>query len=285
MGLRVAILGNIRKAEVEPVAREVRALVERVADVVVYDLYQEEDLTNVSADVAIVLGGDGAILRSAHQMGTNQIPVVGVNLGKLGFLAEFSPQEFPRVFEQLLEGAYSVVEHLMLSCELRRGERTLCRSLSLNEVIIQSGPPFRMIEIALSIDGEHVATFAGDGLIVATPVGSTAHSLAAGGPILRQDIAAVVITPLCPHTLTARPLVDGANRLYELTVLPSVLPSTAYLVVDGIEFGQVGPEDRVEVRQAPVRFKLVQLRGSSYYRRLRDKLGWGDDPRKENAPR
>lgn len=283
--MRVVILANIRKAEVEPVAHEIRSLVERHADVVVFDLLQEVDLGDVTADVAIVLGGDGAILRAAHQMGSNQLPVVGVNLGKLGFLAEFSPDEFPSVLQHLVEGRYSVVEHLMLRCELHRGDTVVCQSLSLNEVIVQAGPPFRMIEVALRIDGEHVATFAGDGLIVATPVGSTAHSLAAGGPILRQDIDAVVVTPLCPHTLTARPLVDAADRVFTLTVSPAVLPWSAHLVVDGINIGEVRPEERVVVRRAPERFRLLQLPDSSYYRRLREKLGWGGDPRKDNNRR
>ncbi len=279
--VQVVILGNVHKSRVQPAAEHVRRVVQRYAELVAYDLKQEMDLSTVRADLVIVLGGDGAILRAAHQMGTNQMPVMGVNLGKLGFLAEVAPEEFETVFRTVLDGNYQVLDHLMLLCRLRTAE-TACRAelLSLNEVVVQAGPPFRMVEVELSIDGEQVASFAGDGLILATPVGSTAHSLAAGGPILRQDIAAVVITPLCPHTLTARPLVDAAERLYTLTVRPSVLPSSAFLVVDGIQVAQVGPGDVIEVRAAPVRFRLIQLRGRSYYRRLREKLGWGGDPRR-----
>jgi NAD+ kinase len=146
--------------------------------------------------------------------------------------------------------------------------------LGLNEVVIQTGPPYHMLDIELSIDGERVTTYSADGLIVATPVGSTAHSLAAGGPIVRQDLSVFVITPICPHTLTNRPLVDSAEKTYELVVHQS----GSTLVVDGQIQIPLASGDRVTVRAAPVTFGLVKLPGHSTYRRLREKLSWGGQP-------
>jgi len=274
--LRVMILGNSHRLPVLSMARRVRAAVEALAEVVVYDLEQSQDLTDVEADLAVVLGGDGAILRAARQMGLQQRPVLGVNLGKLGFLAEVAPAEFEACFRAVVEGRYDVVEHLMFHCRLQTLDGELLHeALGLNEVVVQSGPPFRMINVRLYVDQEHVATCSGDGLIVATAVGSTAHSLAAGGPILRQDLDAFVITPICPHALTMRPLVDTADHTYRLRLEQPTQHASAHLVVDGQVVGEVTPECEVLVTRAPVRFRLVRLEGRTYYRRLRERLGWG----------
>ena len=274
--LRVMILGNSRRLQLRPTAERVRRVVAELADLVVFDLEQTQDLSEVDADLAVVLGGDGAILRAARNMGLNQRPVVGVNLGKLGFLAEVGPDEFDECFRQIVAGQFDVVDHLMFRCTLQESDgRTRHECLGLNEVVVQAGPPFRMINVDLYVDREHVATCSGDGLIVATAVGSTAHSLAAGGPILRQDLDAFVITPICPHALTMRPLVDSADHVYRLRLGPSTQPSSAHLVVDGQVLGELSPDGEVTVTRAPVRFRLVRLPGRTYYRRLRDKLGWG----------
>jgi NAD+ kinase len=287
--LRFFILGNGRRPRIQSAATELADLIRPRAEVVVTDLRQERDLSGLEADMAIVLGGDGAILRAARQLGYRQVPALGVNLGKLGFLAEVAPNEFPVSFEQILAGQYQVVEHLMFECSLdgaasglpgangpkrsRATSRNASQSrtmLGLNEVVIQTGPPYHMQDIDLFIDGEQVTTYSADGLIIATPVGSTAHSLAAGGPIVRQDLSAFVITPICPHTLTNRPVVDSADKTYQLVVHGK----GANLVVDGQIQIPLGAGDRVTVRAAPVTFGLVKIPGHSYYRRLRDKLGW-----------
>ncbi len=275
--LRVMILGNSRRLPLRPTAEHVRRVVAELAEVVVFDLEQAQDLSGVAADLAVVLGGDGAILRAARQMGLNQRPVLGVNLGKLGFLAEVSPDEFEPCFRQIVAGQYDVVEHLMFRCRLVRADGSVAQEcLGLNEVVVQTGPPFRMINVNLYVDQEHVATCSGDGLIVATAVGSTAHSLAAGGPILRQDLDAFVITPICPHALTMRPLVDSADHVYRLRLEQrSGQSASAHLVVDGQVVAELEQGAEVTVTRAPVRFRLVRLPGRTYYRRLRDKLGWG----------
>ena len=271
--LRLFLLGNGYKPRVQAESENVRRIIGNRAEIVAIDLKQEQDLSDCAADVAIVLGGDGAILRAARQMGYRQAAVLGVNLGKLGFLAEVAPRDFPTAFENVLARKYQVIEHVMFECT---ADPPLAgpKLLGLNDVVIQTGPPFQMLDIELTIDGESVTTYSADGLIMATPVGSTAHNLAAGGPIVRQDLSAFVITPICPHTLTNRPLVDSAHKTYEL----NVRQPGATLVVDGQLQRPLSAGQRVLVRAAPITFRLVKIPGHSYYRRLREKLTWGGQP-------
>lgn len=273
--MRVIVLGFGGRPGVAEEARRLRPVIERYATVVACDLTGQMDLSGLEAEMAVVLGGDGSILRAAHQMGHRQLPVLGVNLGRLGFLADLSPDELPGVLDELARKglAGQVIEHLMFDCQVVRDGRVLVSCLGLNEVTVQTGPAFKMIELDLYVDGELVTTYSCDGLIVATPVGSTAHSLSAGGPILRKDLQAFVISPISPHTLTNRPVVDSAERTYELAVVRAE-PGTA-VVADGRVLTPVLPRDRVRVRKADVRFKMVAVPGHSYYRTLREKLGWG----------
>jgi NAD+ kinase len=220
-----------------------------------------------------VLGGDGSILRSAHRMGTNQRPVVGINLGKLGFLADLTLDEFERELPTIVAFKYPVVEHLMFDCTIFRGEQAVCEQLGLNEVTVVAGTPFAILDVDLYVDGELVTTYSSDGLIISTPIGSTAHNLSAGGPILRQDLQAFVISPISPHTLTNRPVVDSADRVFEL-VVPHPHDGTSVLV-DGRMLTKLEPGDRVRIVRADPRFKLMKVGSRSYYRTLREKLGWG----------
>jgi len=273
--MRVMLLGFGKREGVLDEAQRLRPMVERYAQVVASDFTGQADLSEVAADLVIVLGGDGSILRAAHQMGQNQIPVLAVNLGRLGFLADLAPDELPNILELIaakgLEGR--VIEHLMFDSHVYRGDVVIASQLGLNEVAVQTGPAFTIVDIDLYIDSEWVTTYSGDGLILSTPVGSTAHSLSAGGPILRKDLQAVVISPISAHTLTNRPVVDSAERVYELVVARSE-PGTA-AIVDGRVLCTLEVDDRVRVRKAGVRFKMVAAPHHSYYRTLREKLGWG----------
>ena len=217
-GHRVVLLGFGERPEVLREADRLRPLIEYHARIVASDFIGRADLSGVEADVAIVLGGDGSILRAAHQMGPRQLPVIGVNLGRLGFLADLSPRELPEVLRDFCAGRLSVEEHLMFECQVLRAEQVHCQQLGLNEVAVQTGPPFAIMDVDLYVDSELVTTYSCDGLIVSTPVGSTAHSLSAGGPILRKDLEAFVILPISPHTLTNRPVVDSSQRVYELEI-------------------------------------------------------------------
>ncbi len=229
------------------------------------------------ADIAITMGGDGTILRTARLMEHNQTPVLGVNLGKLGFLADINPEQLESAIEQVLEGKYRLVDHIMFQSTLLAADGTETSRLGLNETAILAGEPFSMIKAQLRVDGDLAATYSCDGLLVSTPVGSTAHNLAVGGPILRKDLAAFCVSPINPHTLTVRPVVDTADRIFELTVAePNVGTS---LMVDGQVVSQLKPGDRVRVTKSEAVFQLIEITGHTYYRTLREKLGWGKGPR------
>jgi NAD+ kinase len=216
------------------------------------------------ADLVVVLGGDGSILRTARWMGYDQVPVLGVNLGALGFLADFSRQEVEQALDEIAAGRFRLVEHLLLECEVLRGGRALQRELGLNEVAILAGPPFSMIEIQLHVDGELATTYRADGLILSTPVGSTAYNLSAGGPIVRKDLDAFVFTPLNPHTLTN---------------------AGSACMVDGRVITPLAAGDSIRIRRAAPRFALVETQNHGYYRTLREKLAWGGMRADGGSPR
>jgi NAD+ kinase len=270
---RVFVLGSSQKPNVLAESQRLRPEIERHAAIVVWDLDGAVDLSQYEADAAIVLGGDGSIMRAAGQMGYRQAPILGVNLGRLGFLADLSPEELLAVLPKLSSGKLRVVEHLMFECRVFRQGKLLHEQLGLNDVVIHAGEPFHLIEVQLYVDSELVTTYSSDGLIVSTPVGSTAYNLSAGGPILRKDLQAFVISPINPHTLTNRPVVDSAERVYELEVpQPNIGTS---VVVDGNSLSVMLPGDRVRISRAAPTFKLVEVPGHSYYGTLREKLSWG----------
>jgi NAD+ kinase len=282
--MRILILGNAGRPGVSEEVARLLPFLRQHCDVVLVDLNQEQDLSRYPADLTLVLGGDGAILRAARQMGYRQTPVLGVNLGRLGFLADLSPDEMCEVFPRVVRGEYRITEHLMFECVIESPTGEQRTVLGLNEIALLSGPPFHVIALDLIVDGEVVSGYSGDGLILSTPVGSTAHSLSAGGPILGQELSAFVITPICPHTLTNRPVVDSADKVYTIAVRRLLPSSSPVLVIDGQEQGRLTTEHRVTVRKAPVSFRLVKVPGHSYYQTLRDKLRWGAPPNYRSEP-
>ncbi len=277
--MQLFLLGNGNKPGVSDIARQLLPWLRSQAEVVVVDLHQEVDLTQHYADLVLVLGGDGSILRAVRQMGYHQRPTLGINLGKLGFLAEVNLDELQSVLPAVLQGQCTVTKHLMMECLVESRDHPdveLQRRLVLNEVIVFADPPLELVEISLQIDGEAVTTFAGDGMILSTPIGSTGHNLSAGGPILHQDLQAVVMTPMCAHTLTHRPLIDRADRAYVIR-----LPQThgrGMVIVDGQDRLPLTSAEQVRIEQAPVRFERVRPANRSYYRTLQDKLRWGAPP-------
>lgn len=267
------MLGSGERPSVLPEAARLRPILEQVGDLVLADFEFREDLSSIQADLAVVLGGDGSILRAAYQMRANQIPVLGVNLGKLGFLADLSPADLVANLPEVCAGKFHIAEHLMFHASVRRSGRLIHERIGLNETSILGGPPFSILNIELYVDAELATTYSCDGLIVSTPVGSTAHNLSAGGPILRKNLQAFVISPISPHTLTVRPVVDTADHVYEMVVRePNEATS---VVVDGQVLCRLTPEDRVRVERAGPTFKMIEIHGHGYYRTLREKLGWG----------
>jgi NAD+ kinase len=279
--MRIFVLGNGQKPGVRAEAERLLPFLREHCEIVLVDLDQEADLSGLVADLTLVLGGDGAILRAARQMGYHQVPVLGVNLGKLGFLADVRPDELRACFPCVVRRDFRVTQHLMFECVVEEpgGRRTF---LGLNEIAIQTGPPFHMIDLELIVDNEGVARYSGDGLIVSTPIGSTAHSLSAGGPILGQELSAFVITPICPHSLTSRPVVDSADKIYTIAIRRGA--DGAALVIDGQETVPMTAEQQVTIRRAPVTFGLVKVPGRSYYQTLREKLLWGTPPSYRDEP-
>ncbi len=273
VSLRVVIVGPSGLTNVEKESQRMALLLaERGYDVSCRLGFSDKG-ESVQSDLVIVLGGDGSILRTARWMGYSQTPVLGVNLGRLGFLAGCSQEEVPEVFDEIAAGRFHLVDHLMFECEVFRAGQSIHHELGLNETSIVAGQPFSMIEIGLHVDGKLATTYRGDGLIVSTPVGSTAYNLSAGGPIVRKDLDAFIFTPLNPHTLTNRTVIDSAAREYELLIAHPNQGSAC--VVDGQVVTALLAGDRVLVRRAASRFSLIETRHHGYYRTLRDKLAWG----------
>ncbi|MGL6196693.1 MAG: NAD(+)/NADH kinase [Thermoguttaceae bacterium] len=277
--MRVIIMGAGDRPGVLDAFGRLKPELEKHVDIVETDFNWTKDITNVEADIVIVFGGDGSVLRSVNKMQYRQLPVLAVNFGTLGFHSNFHVENLIETLEELNNlgpNNLPIKKHLMLKCEIKRKkhndvpqveEKCLC----LNEVITLSGEGlFSIVNIALSVDSLPVTTFRCDGLIISTPVGSTGHNLSAGGPILRKDIDAVVITPINPHALSYRPVVDSADRTYELNVVEKV----GSVLVDGALLTSVGPEDRIIVSRAEVVFKKIETPGHEFYTTLRDKLGW-----------
>lgn len=277
--LRVLVIARDQSHHVQSTWEALRNELSQRSRIEIVDALTTDDQipSGTPIDLAVVLGGDGAILRACRSFGHQQIPILGVNLGRLGFLADLSPEEFMELTPELEDRKYDIVAHLMFECVHQHADGTQETYLGLNETAILAAASLKLIDVDLRINGELVTTFSGDGLIISTPVGSTAHNLSAGGPILRQDLSAFVVTPICPHTLTVRPIIDRADAEYELASPQA--PEGVMLVVDGQIKVPFCSGDRVIVRQAPVRFQLVRLHGHSFYGTLHRKLGWHGQPR------
>jgi NAD+ kinase len=272
--MKVVLLGNGTKQGVREALEKLRPEIKRRAAIIGEDFTGKEDFSQIHADFAIVFGGDGSILRAASQMGSNQIPVLAVHLGTLSFLSTIQVEELIPLLDRCDLQKLPVIKHLLLRCELFRGgkdkqSRPDLSLLALNEVVIHGHRTSHILSAELHIDNELVTTYRGDGLILSTPVGSTARNLSAGGPIIRKDIDAVVISPISPHTLSNRPLVDSPDRFFEIRVHQS-----AALILDGVEAAQIGSGDSVCVSRASQTFKTLDIPGFCYYKALRTKLGW-----------
>jgi NAD+ kinase len=276
--LRVVVLGHGGRPSVQEASRQ---LVQAIAAhpglaVAGLDLTSDSDLSTLDADVALVLGGDGTVLHTARRMRDRPTPALGINLGRLGFLADLTPPTFIDRLPDLAARRFTVDNLMTLACLLTPRNGPVRAFRGLNDVVLRAAPPFHLIEVGLAIDGESVMTYRADGLIVATPIGSTAHSLSAGGPILPPDSHSFVITPICAHTLTQRPLVDATHKVYDLT--PLVEGVSSFLVIDGQVQIPLRAGDRVSIRRGQTPFPMVRLPGYSFYRTLREKLGWGSFP-------
>jgi NAD+ kinase len=272
MKKKLIILGYPDKSGLEDTAGRLRAVLSKDFEIVGEDLTRSVNLEKTEADLAVVIGGDGSILATARRMRSRQIPILGVNKGKFGFLAAFSEADMANIQEHLTNGNAVISERMMLRCELLRNGVCIQESLAPNDVVV-GRTQARMIRIKLYIDGEYAATHFSDGLVVATPTGSTAYSLSAGGPIIEPGIRAFLLTPICPHTLTNRPLVVSSERTIEIEQTQATPP--AAVTIDGQVRYPLELGDRVRVTRSPYFFKLIVVKGRSYIETLRQKFDWG----------
>ena len=224
-----------------------------------------------TADLLLCFGGDGTILHAAKDALPYDIPVLGVNMGSVGFMAELEHGELDQL-ARLVEGKYTIEHRMMLDVAVRRGREVLYRDLALNDAVVTKGAVARVIDLSVRGDGVHVYEFSGDGVILATPTGSTAYSMSAGGPIVEPTAENILVTPICAHSLQAKPLVMGRDRVVSVRIGRQAR-KTAYLSVDGGRAFRLSGGDVVEVRRSRRVTRLVRLMDHSFYEIINQKLG------------
>jgi NAD+ kinase len=236
------------------------------------EIAKEEELAR-SVELILVLGGDGTMIATARMIGNTEVPVIGVNYGGLGYLAEFPIEELFSALEAILAGQYKVQKREMLAVELWRGDDLITRNRVLNDVVVNKSALARIIEMEAYMDSQFVNLFRADGLIVATPTGSTAYNLSAGGPVIYPSMNAVVITPICPFTLSNRPIVVPYGSTIEVRLKTD--KEEVALTLDGQVGFPMQVNDRIVIGKSNTTFNLVQPPNRNYFDVLRDKLKWG----------
>ena len=226
------------------------------------------------ADLLVSLGGDGTLLSAARQAAPLGKPVLGINLGGFGFLAAIPHAGLLAHLARVMEGDLILQSRMMLQAEVQRAGAAVATFTALNDIVLARGAFSRLFRLTTQISGEPVSTFPADGMIIATPTGSTGYALSAGGPVLDPELRAFIITPICAHTLTARTLVTPVDRPITLS-LPAGSAEDVHLTADGQEGMPLQAADCVEITEAPFVARLITLPGETFYAKLRDKLGWG----------
>ncbi len=226
------------------------------------------------ADVVIVFGGDGTLLSVARLVGNKGVPILGVNLGGLGFITEVARNEIRKgIIDKIFSKKCHFEERIMLSADVYRKKRKIVQNTALNDVVINKSALARMIELNIHINNQYVTSFRADGLILSTPTGSTAHSLSAGGPILYPTLESFVMTPICPHTLTNRPIVLPDRFILEVSIKSG---EDVYLTLDGQVGFPLKVKDKVRIKKSDFKTKFLLLHDRDYFQILRTKLKWGE---------
>ncbi len=226
------------------------------------------------ADMVVVLGGDGTMLNAARLVEEQGVPILGVNMGGLGFLTEVTLDQLFPTLERVFAGEFTLEDRLMLRAEIHRHGEHVAQATVLNDVVVSKGTLARMIEVQIAIDGRFVTSLRGDGVILSTPTGSTAYSLSAGGPIIAPSVQALILTPICPHTLTHRPLLIPSNAMLEVTLTSK--DEGAMTTFDGQVGVAITQGDTVAVGASKHATRLIRFSDRTYYDVLRRKLKWGD---------
>ena len=234
-----------------------------------------------NADMVVVMGGDGTFLSAARMMQTVTAPIMGINLGSLGFLTEFTLEESLLALEKIVAGDFHYEERIMIDVKIVRGEETIATHTALNDIVINRKALARMVKVEATIDGAFVNEYTADGLIVATPTGSTAYNLAANGPIVHPSLTALIISPVCPHTLSNRPVVIPDKVALELRLAPGRIDK-AVISIDGQVGYEIAPKDRIIIRRSKQVTRVILSPNKNYYQILREKLKWGETIRHES---
>lgn len=283
----VAILGRVEDPRVaEPMSALAAHLTKAGIDVIAEPSASfqppvrtvDESKIAQHADLIIAVGGDGTMLYAAGLGQERGVPLLGINRGRLGFLADITPDEMLNRLDQVLGGEYVRESRLMLTARIIAPDGSAKAATGLNDVVLQRRETGRMVDFETRIAGRYVNTHSGDGLIVATPTGSTAYALSCGGPIIEPALDAVVVVPVCPHTLSDRPIVIPSRHEIDVRLQPHE-DSKAEITVDGHLLGDLNPKDRLLIAEAEKRITLIHPPGYDYFEILRSKLHWGRDSR------
>jgi NAD+ kinase len=283
---KIGIICKRNIGEQVPILKNIVGKVKKFAKTIYLDEHSEPIITGGKglsksdifnrSDLVLVLGGDGTILKSAHAVTKKRTPVLGVNMGNVGFLSETTPEEVETTFKQVLNNNYYLDKRTLLRVTLYRKNKKISTFLAMNDAVINQGLFARLIEMKIEVDQRKVASFKADGLILATPTGSTGHSLSAGGPIVHPSLNALIITPICPITLSLRPIIIPNNRQVKITIATQRRGSyNIGLTIDGqvtvpLEYG-----DELKIRKSSRQFYMIRMKSRNYYKLLREKLGWG----------
>ena len=279
---RVALIGKLRSAEIAESLRELRGMLEKRGCEVLIERETASDLglrgvdyaaIGAEAKLAIVVGGDGTMLAAARNLVRYHVPLVGVNQGRVGFMTDIGHDDMRSGIGAILDGEYSIEERALLEAEIRRNNKSILQTIALNEAVVGKGSQGRLIEFNLLIDGEFVYTLRADGVIVATPTGSTAYAMSAQGPILHPAVPAFALVPLNPHTLSARP-VSVSDRMMIEIVLVRALDARAHF--DGFALADMQQGDRLLLKRSADAVRFVHPPGYSYFATLREKLRWSE---------
>jgi NAD+ kinase len=237
--------------------------------------FKLEDLAS-KVDLIAVLGGDGTMLRTARYVAQHPVPIVGINMGTFGYLTEVNLNETYLALELILKGDFLTEKRMMLDVKIRRGKKIIGSGIVLNDVVINRGNLSRIVELETAINNQYLTTYKSDGLIISTPTGSTAYSLSAGGPIVFPGKDLIIINPICPHTLTNRPIIFPENSDLQITLWSK--ESGATVTLDGQESYRISSGDVITIRKSKHYTRLVLSPHRSYGEILRSKLGWGSLP-------
>ncbi len=279
---RVAILAREGHSAIAQAAAELLAHLERLGCAAAIAKGTELRSTLEKAQLIIAIGGDGAMLRAAQTAVEHGKPLLGVNLGRLGFLADLGKQRFESELSSLLSGDYTSEKRMLLSARLTRPKGKALRAMALNDVVAHRSGSARILELSATVDGRHIATHRGDGFIAATATGSTAYAMSCGGPIVDPRLDATVMAPICPHKLDDRPLVISGGARLTLSI-PAATGVSAAVSCDGIDLGVLEYGQALHISRSKSRLKLIHPSDYNYFSMLREKLNWGKGPATQDA--